>query len=621
MSTDRRIIALLCWAAACNACCNVCCAQPLDDGTDAAMVVEQSLQSYVVNRDGSYTLTVDEVRTIAQQRAVAAHGQRTIAYNRNLDRLVAVAAHTRKPDGRRLAAGPDMIRDQALPGAASTAREMRASVVTFPSVAVGDKLVLHYVIRRVKAPFPGHFDDLSSSRFWLNRQFILSYDMPAGMPLHADAVGFRELAAPRAPGRKRYRWQYVAGKDRRIDASSASVVDNGKRLVVSTFDDYGAFALAVRNRASPRQAEPTPAIDALAARLVAGLRGRRDKALALANWVRKNIDHVGAGGFKEGAAHAANSVLARRHGDSEDHASLLAALLLAAGIDSSAALVNGEHAYRISQTPAPSLLNHMIVYVPGLDLFLDTTAKSTAAGYLPPPMLGKPALLIASGQLASTPAFQLEQNRNRILFQLDKSGASRFRVIKTATGAIAEPYRQALREATTIERDSMVRRMLHAIGYQGDGVTDPGQIDGDSDRYQMAFAGISEHFVNFPGRTTVATSFNFWGGLSDSVHALARASLGSGEFVCLGFDSVDEIAFEFAPGVQVLTLPKPLALRAAALDYRADYVRKDNTVTVRRHVRFSPADPVCKGHDDALLPHLLQQILNDLNSEIAVQAL
>ena len=604
-----RIIVLLCWA-----CCASCRAQVPKSGADSAMVIEQSLHAYVVNRDGSYTLTVDEVRAITQQSAVATHGQQAIAYNRSLERLTNVTAYTRKPDGRRLAVRSDQIADRALPVAAAMPDDMRIRWVSFPSVASGDKLVLHYVIKRTRPLFTGHFDDLSSSGFDLNRQFIISYDMPAGMPLHADAVGFRALSAPRTPGRRHYRWQYVQGKNKPVEADSVSYLDDGKRLAVSTFDDYGAFAQAFR---TPHQQLPEPAIETLAARLIAGLPGQRSKVLALANWVRQHIGHVTIPiGTSAVVPHAASVVLARRHGDSMDHASLLAALLQAAGIDSSGALINDGNAYRLPRTPTLGILNHMIIYVPSLDLFLDTTSKSSAAGYLPPQILGKPVLLIASGQLASTPAFQLERSSNRIEFQVSNSGASRFRVIKTSSGALAEPYRQAMREAKPAERDTMVARMLHAIGLQGDGVVDAGQLDDDGDRYQMVFAGISAHFANLPGPTGIATSFNFWGGLPDSVAALAGAR--HQDFICHGFDSVDDITFEFAPGVQILALPKMLALHGAGLDYRADYVRHGNTVTVRRHVRFSPVGAVCSALDYQRWQPLLEQMRRDLKSRIVV---
>jgi hypothetical protein len=46
-----------------------------ETGTDPSLVIEKNAQSYVVDRDGSYTLTVDDVRLIALPRAVQAHGQ------------------------------------------------------------------------------------------------------------------------------------------------------------------------------------------------------------------------------------------------------------------------------------------------------------------------------------------------------------------------------------------------------------------------------------------------------------------------------------------------------------------------------------------------------------------
>ncbi|MBC7859995.1 MAG: transglutaminase domain-containing protein, partial [Burkholderiaceae bacterium] len=354
---------------------------------------------------------------------------------------------------------------------------------------------------------------------------------------------------------------------------------------------------------------------------LASLIDPRARALALANWVRRNIRYVGVYVGPGGVVpHPAASVLENRYGDCKDHAVLLEALLAAAGIDSSGALINNGNAYRLPRTPTLGIFNHLITYIPSLDLYLDSTAESVAAGYLPNHDLGKPVLLIKSGQLARTPALQNERSRHAIAFHIGKSGNSLFRVAKTSAGATAEPYRQALRDTRQAERDQLVGRMLEGFGQKGYGVLEAGLLDGGGDEYQMVFAGISENFANLPGPTGVGTAYDFWGGMVEAVAALTQEATRSQDFICRGFDSEDEIGFDFAPGVRILALPKTVTLRAERLSYSARYARRGNLVTVRRALRFSPAGALCTPDEFRRIQPLLERIARDLKSQIIVRA-
>ncbi len=606
---------------------SLCCAlagwaQAHDTGTDPSMVVEKFVQSFVVNDDGSFSVTIDSVKTIALARAVQTHGQYYISYNTTLEQVDGIEAHTLKPDGRRIAVLPEQIKDQQELASAEAPmfQDTRVKIVVFPDVAVGDQLAVHYVVKRATALFPGQFEDLTSSHFFQTRQFELIYDLPEGMPLYADAAGFVALPIDAAPGRKRYRWQYVGGENARIELDSVSYLDYGKRLAVSTFADYPAFARAYAARANP-MAQPGAAVSALARQLTAPLGTPRAKALALSEWVRRHIRYVGVyigpGGV---VPHAAETVLENRYGDCKDHVALLEALLTAAGIDSSAALINAGNAYRLPRIPTLGIFNHVITYIPSLDLYLDSTAESVAAGYLPNSDLGKPVLLINSGTLARTPYAQSDKNRNIALFGVKRSGASSFSVAKQTSGAIAEPYRQAVRDTKPADRELFVQRMLQSFGQKGSGVFDPGRLDSSDDDYVMLFAGSSENFVNLPGPTGVGTVFNFWGGLADTVYALVQERERSQDFMCPALDHEDVTGLEFPPGVRILALPKPLVLRDPNLRYSSSYRRKGNSVTVQRSVRFRHEGMVCTPAEYKRFAPLIDRIIRDLKSQVVVKA-
>jgi transglutaminase-like putative cysteine protease len=592
-----------------------------DTGTDPGLVIDKEIQHYVVEPDGSFTKTVDYAVTIAQQRAVQEHSQFYISYNKSLDDVVTVAAWNQKPDGRRVPVQPAQIRDQQ--EAASTDAPMfqdtRVKVVVFPEVAAGDQLVLHYVVRRHTPLFPGHFEDLSAPQFYQYKQFELVYDMPESMALYGDAAGFVPMPADDPPGRVRYRWRYVAGDNQRIEADSVSYLDYGKRLAVSSFADYAAFARAFRGIAAGK-AERNETITALAREVTAGLTNPRAKALALSDWVRRNIRYagvyVGPGGV---VPHAAATVFAHRYGDCKDHAVLLEALLAAVGIESTGVLINNDNAYRLPRTPTLGIFNHMITFVPSLNLYLDSTAESIAAGYLPRADLGKPVLLLRSGTLATTPSRQPQRSRTTTLFEVQANGSSQFTVSKTTSGAMAEPYRQAVRRTHQTDRAQFVERMLQGLGQKGSGVFDAGKLDGNGDDYGMSFSGTSENFINLPGPTGLPTNYDFWGGLGESIFSMAQEKERRQDFVCHTIDAEDELAFRFPKGVRVVALPRNTRVSDANFTYRADYSRKGNGVVVKRRLSFRHDGPVCTPSDYRRMQDALDRMMRDLRSQVIVQ--
>jgi transglutaminase-like putative cysteine protease len=611
----RLALVLLCLLALCRA------ALAQDSGTDPSLVVDKYIQHYVVEADGSYTVTVDNAKTILQPRAVQSHGQYYISYNKTLDDVLSVEAYTQKPDGRRIPVEPAQIRDQQETAStdAPTFQDTRVKVVVFPHVGVGDQLVVRYVVHRHTPLFPGQFEDLSSSGFYLNQQFELIYDVPASMALYADAAGFVPLPAEDPPGRKRYRWRYVPGDNARIEANSVSYLDYGKRLAVSTFPDYAAFARAFRARAADK-AQADDAIVQLAHRLADKLPDERAKAMALSEWVRHNIRYVGVYVGPGGVVpHAASAVLHDRYGDCKDHAVLLEALLAAVGIESTGALINNGNSYRLPRTPTLGIFNHMITYVPRLNLYLDSTAESISAGYLPASDLGKPVLLLKTGTLAATPQGQKSRNHTTTWFDVLADGRSHFKVSKTTSGAIAEPYRKVVRETRQADRDQFVQRMLQGLGQTGSGVFDPGRLEASGDEYSMSFAGTSENFVNLPGPSGLPTTYSFWGGLGETVFELAEEKLRRQDFVCAPIDAEDELGYSFPKNVRIVALPKSLSVSDGNFSYRAEYARKGNTVLVKRRLNFRHDGLVCTAAEFKRMLPMLERMMRDLRSQVIVQ--
>lgn len=511
-----------------------------DSGTDPAVAIEHQRQHYVVDPSGAYRLTVDERRSIATARAVQNHGQYAIRYNQALDDVVTIDAYTQKPDGRRVPVQPGQIRDRpeaTAPGAA-VFDKVQVKVVVFPELAVGDLTVVRYVIQRSRPPLPGHFDQLVTVPFYRVRSLQVVVDLPAGMTLHADAAGFVAMPDAHPPGRRRHAWRYVDGANPRLEAGSVSPIDYGRRLALSTFADYPAFAAAFR-QAQAGKALATPAMATLARQRTAGLPDPQARALALTDWVRGEV----------------------RMKTCQDPALRLVAMLSAVGIESTTALINNGNAYKLPQAPTLGVFNHVIVYVPGLDLYLDPTLDPTidavGAGDLAPSMLGKPVLLLDTGRFAMTPLLQAH---------------------KVVTAATVD------------------------IGRHGHG----------------SFSGSGDTFASLPAPGALATTHGARSVVDDAIKAMTVEAVRRQDYVCPAVDAEDNTDFRLPRGARILALPRPMNLMDGGLFYSAIYTRKGDAIAVRRRLTFRHGRPTCSPADYRAMRPLLERIQRDLRSRIVV---
>ena len=592
-----------------------------DSGTDRSVVVYRHVQHFTVDADGSYVLQVELVKTIANTAAIEHQAEQFFSFNASLDTVGAIEAWTTKADGRRMPVGPAGIREQqeAASSDAPMFQDTRLKAVIFPDVAAGDTLTLRYTVRRHTPLFPGHFEDFTVARPVQYGDFHLIYDLPASMPLQADAAGFAPLALDSPPGRRRYAWRHAGGDNPCSEHGAVSYLDYGKRLAVSTFPDYAAFAHAYQQRAAAA-AKPDAALTRLAADITRGIDDPHARALMLSDWVRRNIRYVAVYLGPSGVVpHAASSVLANRYGDCKDHAVLLQALLAASGIDAGPALVNGDRAYQLPSVPTLGVLNHVILYVPRLQLFLDPTAGAVAGGFLPPALLGKPVLLAASGDFAMTPVYQPAPSRTSTRFDVKRDGSSRFRVARTIGGASAEPYRDAVRATPQSARAGLVQRLLAGLGQTGDGLLELDDTETAGSDYTVAFSGASEGFVQLPGPVALATTTTFWNGLGDAVFELAREPERRQDFVCPAIDAEDELRYVLPARTRVLALPKPVLVDDGRFFYRAQYARQGDAVVVKRRLQFRHTAATCTPEDYRQMRPALERMKSDLRAQVVVQ--
>jgi tetratricopeptide (TPR) repeat protein len=146
-----------------------------------------------------------------------------------------------------------------------------------------------------------------------------------------------------------------------------------------------------------------------------------------------------------------SETLKRKYGDCKDKATLLIAMLRAAGIPANLALLDAGPGRDVNpELPGIGVFDHAIVYVPAAgsdpELWIDATAQYSQVGTLPWMDYSRSALIIADGTnaLKKTPDLTPEQNLHRELrvFTLPEYGHASIAEINDEVGPEEADYRQ-----------------------------------------------------------------------------------------------------------------------------------------------------------------------------------
>jgi transglutaminase-like putative cysteine protease len=233
----------------------------------------------------------------------------------------------------------------------------------------------------------------------------------------------------------------------------------------------------------------SPAISAKAADLTRGASSDMDKIRRLAEFVQKtnyvsvNMNLTHGGGY---TPHLADDVLSRNYGDCKDKATLLRALLRAAGISSHAVVIySGDRDYVRPEWPSPMQFNHAIVAIGiprgveaqavidhprlGRLLIFDPTDPYTPVGDLDTDEQGSYALVIAGpdGDLLRMPRLPAASSRIELAVdgEVSADGKAQAHLVSQYFGQSAAYWRAVQRQGGADElRKALERVFTHRLG-------------------------------------------------------------------------------------------------------------------------------------------------------------
>lgn len=212
---------------------------------------------------------------------------------------------------------------------------------------------------------------------------------------------------------------------------------------MATWDAYGRFMYELWEG----QDELPKEVRAKVAELTAGLTTDREKIEVLYRFMQSQMRYVsvqlGIGGFKP---FDADYVWKNKFGDCKALTNFMKGMLREAGIESYPALIkSGNQVYRIFDDFANPSFNHVILYVPKSETWLECTSQTSPVNYLGSGTEGRKVLLIKpeGGQLYETRTLTADDNisSSKVVIKLQEDGAASVKGSIHTSGIFHEPIR------------------------------------------------------------------------------------------------------------------------------------------------------------------------------------
>lgn len=390
------------------------------DYSQEALVIEQLKTFYRFEKDGTGRREMSFRVRVQSDAALERLGQLVFAYSSANENLDIDFVRVKKPDGTAITASAADIQDLTAPVAreAPVYTDLRQKHVTVRGLRPGDVLEYH-LVWQVHTP-------LAQNHFWLAEDFSnpeslivldeqVEVNVPAESKVKLKTAAGLDPAIKEQDGRRIYNWKYVnlkrVEKDEKAEAAKKKDDDDEPKppqIQMTTFQSWDQVGQWYAELEKDRIV-PDDKIRAKTDELVRGRTSDTDKVEALYQYVAKNFRYVslslGQGRYQP---HAAADVYANQYGDCKDKHTLLASMLIAAGLRAMPALMNSARKID-ADMPSPGQFDHVITAVPlaGETLWMDTTAEVAPFRLISPQLRDKKALLVplsGPARLETTPA-------------------------------------------------------------------------------------------------------------------------------------------------------------------------------------------------------------------------
>jgi hypothetical protein len=571
--------------------------QNIPSSAQIRTVIEHS--SYEIKEDGTFVEEVVKAIEPIGPSDAQQIGQMVFPFQAGVVEIDILDAYTLKPDGRKIQVSHDKIITQGLPSVADspTFSDMQAKVLFFPDVAVGDQVVYRLRKRVLKARIPGRFDVFhyfpDSSE---HEDVRVRFKYPKSFPLRYEAVGLQEAETKEEGDFLVREWTCSNNKAVPGEKGEVDPMDRAPRIVASSFTGWEDVAQSIQALMDENPAPPKD-IHTLANEITKGCVSERESAEAIYQWVSSRIRYVllvlGANGYKPADS---SSILKDRYGDCKGKVKVLCELLEAKGIECSPALVSAGSSFLLPGIPTLQTFNHMICYLPGLDVYLDPSAGIIPFGGLGEAEADKPVIHTRNfRKIKHTPRVIADKAVLWVKTEIfaDEDGSARGQTTVKGWNEMAIALRVGISMIGNVEerRRAFVIQYLNWQHLVGDGklLFDEPQGQAPEYGYRVDFS-----LKQYPVSEAKGGSFRLLSGLF-SVYSIWQllSPLNPPEekanHVAMNLTIFEEMAIHVPDSIRIDRMPKGVRFSNANGSYRSTCWKEDRTLRlVRRIVQKYP---------------------------------
>jgi tetratricopeptide (TPR) repeat protein len=274
----------------------------------------------------------------------------------------------------------------------------------FPAIAAGVVVEEEYVEHETDTFFAsGRVGRISFGQERVPVQHVHAvFQAPISLPLHTETVLLTDVKPVRTEEDGKVTLTFDIGRLEGLEPSEPNLPHDLVRFPGIEFSTGKSWQAVSTEYAKIVDAHAGPsAVQSIVDGLIAGKTTIADKENAILDYVDREVRYTGIE-FGEAAIvpHDPAETLTHKYGDCKDKATLIVAMLRAAGIRANVALLNAGSRIDVpADLPGMGLFDHAIVYVPAdrarktADLWIDATATYARLGQLPAGDQGRLALI------------------------------------------------------------------------------------------------------------------------------------------------------------------------------------------------------------------------------------
>jgi transglutaminase-like putative cysteine protease len=557
-------------------------------------------------------------QALTQQGAVSI-GQFALSYVAGLGSGQIIEAYVQKPDGKKTLLTPNDYKQQT--GSTGYHKDLNTIQGTAPDVGINDILFYHHKQTQHTPPLPNwwSFSDFvpPSTDF---DALTYTFSAPKSVLLFVETRG-DAFKTERADTAEHNVWK-ITGSSKAHLAESAWVNNflSIPLINVSTINDFAELGRRYAQITDP-MIVPTDALKSLSQTIVGDAATEREKVKRIYDWVRKNIRYVASyisvGGWQPKTP---QYILNQKYGDCKDHVQLLQALLLAQGIASEGALISTFAEFELQPLPVQRF-NHIIAFVPSLNLYLDPTNETVPFPLLHGQNVGRPVVHTSSSnpRVARTPVNALADVETKIktLLKVKADGSAEGVITLFGRGLAAIDMRSNFKQIPRLFNRVAVGRILERSNLKGSGSVTFDAIDVESETFnaqlKLSLTDVLPSLESgaFLPRLITLNMLPYPtspGGLFSATTRKTHAN-------CPTNDVTSEFEIELE-GLELLRIPKSESFKNQYLDYTATYEKVSNTA-YKGSVRVARTGKgACSPEDYLAIRPVAQQIDQNMRQQV-----